>query len=353
MRILLSLFLCVAVVGLSVVTFLALWPTNLWWVRMTDFPRLQYGIGLCAAVIAIVLARRMLGRPWLALAALALAALIFNAVKLIPYIFPEDRHTAAACDPERQFKVMVANVKLENHRADELLRIVRDRDPDLLLALETTEWWDRQLSALEDEMPHAASRITGSHFGMHLLSRLPLEDTEILSPAGQDTPVIRSNISLPTGDEVRFYGIHPRPPHPGQSSVGRDALLMWAALQTAETDGPVVLAGDLNAVPWERTVSRLQRIGGLIDPRRIFGFQATYDAHSWWMAWPLDQVLHTQDLSVTSMVVLPDFGSDHYPVEVSFCYLPTEMSPPEPRPDDLDRARDIIAAATRAVLPTQ
>jgi endonuclease/exonuclease/phosphatase (EEP) superfamily protein YafD len=352
MRILLSLFLCLAVVGISVLTFLALWPSNLWWVRMTDFPRLQYGIGLGAAVIAVVFARRMLGQLWLVLAALGVAALLFNAVKLSPYVFTT-KQQLTACAPGRQFKVMVANVKLENHRADELLRIVRDRDPDLLLAVETTEWWDRQLSGLADEMPHSASRITGSHFGMHLLSRLPLEDTEVISPAGQDTPVIRSNITLPAGDEVRFYGIHPRPPHPGQSSVGRDALLMWAAMQTAEADRPVVLAGDLNAVPWERTVSRLQRIGGLIDPRMIFGFQPTYDAHSWWMAWPLDQILHTQDLSVIAMEVLSDFGSDHYPVEVSFCHQHTEMPPPVSRPDDLDRARDIIAAAARTVQPTQ
>ncbi len=241
---------------------------------------------------------------------------------------------------------MVANVKLENHHAEELLRIVRDRDPDLLLALETTEWWDRRLGELSDEMPYSAARITGSYFGMHLLSRLPLSGREVVVPPGQDTPAIFATVTLPAGDEVRFGGIHPRPPHSGQSSNGRDAVLMWTAFQAADAERPVVLVGDLNAVPWERTVERLQRVGGLLDPRRVFGFLPTYDAHSWWMAWPLDQVLHGDDLTVTGMEVLPAFGSDHYSVEVALCHKPAEVRPPDLDAGDFDRARAIIAAAT-------
>lgn len=345
MRVLLTLFLCLPAVGLALATFLALWPTNLWWVRMTDFPRLQYGIGLCATLLVVALARPVSGRLRMGLAGLILVALAYNAVKLVPYL-PGNLGNAIACNPERQFTVMVANVKLENHHAEELLRIVRDRDPDLLLAIETTEWWDRRLGELSDEMPYSAARITGSYFGMHLLSRLPLSGREVVVPPGQDTPAIFATVTLPAGDEVRFGGIHPRPPHPGQSSIGRDAVLMWTAFQAADAERPVVLAGDLNAVPWERTVERLQRVGGLLDPRRVFGFLPTYDAHSWWMAWPLDQVLHGDDLTVTGMEVLPAFGSDHYPVEVALCHKPAEVPPPDLDAGDFDRARAIIAAAT-------
>ncbi len=348
MRILLFLILCGATAGLGLATFLALWPTNMWWVRMTDFPRLQYAIAIGVVLLVLALAGRLPDRFRTALAGLLLAALAYNAVKLAPYL-PEATGDATACAPEREFSVMVANVKLENYHAAELLEIVRERDPDLLLALETTEWWDRQLAELSDEMPHSVARITGSYFGIHLMSRLPLASTEVVVPVGQNTPAILSTITLPEGDEVRFLGIHPRPPHPGQSSVGRDAVLMWAGFKAASVDRPMVLAGDLNAVPWERTVERMQRIGGLIDPRRVFGFQPTYDAHSWWMAWPLDQVLHTQGVAVTDMEVLPGFGSDHYPVEVTLCHRPAEVPSPEPHPGDLDRARAIIATAMRAV----
>ena len=346
MRILVTLFLCIATVGLAVATFLALWPTNLWWVRMTDFPRLQYGIALIVVLLVLAVARWVPGPARLGLAAVALAALGYNGTKLAPYV--PDGIEETTCAPERQFSVMVANVKLENHHAAELLRIVEERDPDMLLALETTEWWDEQLAELSDRMPHAAARITGGYFGMHLLSRLPLSETEVTVPVGQDTPAILTTVTLPAGDAVRFAGIHPRPPHPGQSSAGRDAVLMWAALRAAEAEPAFVLAGDLNAVPWERTVERAQRVGGLLDPRRIFGFQPTYDANSWWMSWPLDQVLHGTGMTVTGMEVLPAFGSDHYPVEVVLCHRPADARPPDLRPDDLDRARAIVSAATGA-----
>ncbi|WP_211242001.1 endonuclease/exonuclease/phosphatase family protein [Roseivivax halodurans] len=319
---------------------------------MTDFPRLQYAIAISIVLLVLALAGRLPDRLRAALAGLLLAALAFNAVKLAPYL-PDATGDTAACAPERRFSVMVANVKLENHHAAELLEIVREHDPDLLLALETTEWWDRHLAELSGEMPYSAARITGSFFGMHLLSRLPLSGTEVMVPVGQDTPAILSTVTLPAGDEVRFLGIHPRPPHPGQSSVGRDAVLMWSGLEASTAGPPLVLAGDLNAVPWERTVERLGRIGGLVDPRRIFGFLPTYDAHSWWMAWPLDQVLHTTGVTVTGLEVLRGFGSDHYPVEVMLCHQPTDVSSPELRPGDLDRARAIIAATTRVTPPAQ
>ncbi len=86
MRVLLTLFLCLPAVGLALATFLALWPTNLWWVRMTDFPRLQYGIGLCATLLVVALARPVSGRLRMGLAGLILVALAYNAVKLVPYL---------------------------------------------------------------------------------------------------------------------------------------------------------------------------------------------------------------------------------------------------------------------------
>lgn len=287
MRILLSICLIFLTAALVAITFLALWPTNLWWVRMTDFPRLQYAILLAALLIFLTLARSVSVSLRMGLAALGVVALSYNGWKLFPY-FPSAIAGDSACGLERQLSIMVANVKLTNQHAEALLEIVRERNPDILLTLETTEWWDRQLSTLSDEMPYAVSKITGSYFGMHLFSRLPLSDTEVVVPVDQNTPAILATVRLPSNDPARILGVHPRPPHPGQSSIGRDAVLMWAALRAKAAGVPVVLAGDFNAVPWERTVERLQRIGAFIDPRRAFGFLPTYDAQSWWMAWPLD-----------------------------------------------------------------
>ena len=344
MRIGLGILLTLAVVALCGATFLALLESNAWWVRMTDFPRLQYAIALAALLVVLALARPVAGRLRLGLAVAALAALGYNAVKLAPY-YPASDTATAPCAADRRLSVLVANVKLENRHAEALIEIVRDRDPDLFLALETNEWWDRRLAALSEEMPHSVKQITGSYFGMHLYSRLPLAESRAVFPVGQDAPAILADVELPTGTAVRFIGLHPRPPHPGQSSTGRDAELMWAGLRARSADRPVIVAGDLNSVPWERGAERMQRIGRLIDPRMAAGFLPTYDAKSWWMAWPLDQVLYQAGLDLLSMEVLPGFGSDHYPVEVTLCRRRSGLAPPEPRPGDLEEAETTIETA--------
>lgn len=340
----LKVLIAAVTAGLAVLTFLALVETNLWWVRMTDFPRLQYAIALVVLLIVLVIARFMGPKTRLALAAVAIASLVYCGVKIGPYFFG-DRQVSASCDAEDRLSVMVANVKLENRHAAELLQLVREREPDMLLAMETNEWWDDRLAELSDRMPYHAEKITGGYFGMHLFSALPLSETRIVFPLERDTPSILTTVQLRSGEEVRFIGLHPRPPHPSQPSTGRDGELMWAALDVRSSKNPAILAGDFNAVPWERSIERMQRIGKLIDPREVEGFLPTYDAQSWWMSWPLDQVLHQEGLSISSMSVLPSFGSDHYPIEVVLCDRASDREPPALRPDDLSEAETTVEAA--------
>ncbi|MWD26556.1 endonuclease [Aquicoccus sp. SCR17] len=329
---------------LVAVTFVAFAETNLWWVRMTDFPRLQYAIALVVLLIVLLFARFIGPKTRLALGAVTLAALAYCGIKIGPYFFG-DRQVSVSCEADHRLSVMVANVKLENRHAAELLQLVGEREPDMLLALETNEWWDERLGELSDRMPYHAEKITGSYFGMHLFSALPLSETRIVFPLERDTPSILTTVQLRSGEEVRFIGLHPRPPHPSQPSTGRDGQLMWAALDARSSKNPVILAGDFNAVPWERSIERMQRIGKLIDPREVEGFLPTYDAQSWWMSWPLDQVLHQEGLSISSMSVLPSFGSDHYPIEVVLCDQASDRQAPALRSDDLAEAETTLEAA--------
>ena len=348
MRVLLTIVLTLATLALAGASVLSLLPVDWWWVRMTDFPRLQYAMAL-AALLALLALARPAGRGLrLGLAVLALAALGFNAAKIGPYFWGAQAEAPAACPADRRLTVMVANVKLENRHAEPLLALVRERRPDLLLALETNAWWDARLAALTAEMSHTASEITGGDFGMHLFSALPLEEVEAVYPVAQDTPAIRATVRLRSGEAVRFLGLHPRPPHPGQSATGRDGELMWAATQARGAQAPVVLAGDLNAVPWERTVERTQRIGGLLDPRDALGFKPTYDAKSWWMSWPLDQVLHQPGARAVALTVLPGFGSDHYPVLAELCVDGEGRDAPELQAGDLDAAERAMEAARQS-----
>lgn len=330
--------------ALIAASFLPLIETNAWWVRMLDFPRLQLLIALPIVGFLLLMFGRGTRRATQLLVVGIVAATVYHGVKLRPYL-PWGDAMAATCAEEEQFSVMVANVQLGNRRAKELLDIVRGHEPDLFLAMETDEWWDEALAPLSSDMPHAIQKITGSYFGIHLFSRLPLTESDVIFPVEQDAPAIVAEVALPGDETVRFIGVHPRPPHPSQPSTGRDAQLMRAALVARESGDAVVVAGDLNAVPWERTVERMKRIGRLVDPRERFGYIPTYDAQSWWMAWPLDQVLHGEALTVSEVERLPAFGSDHYPYLATLCLGASDRAAPDLAPGDIEEAEATIKAA--------
>ncbi|WP_331315887.1 endonuclease/exonuclease/phosphatase family protein [Methylobacterium mesophilicum] len=114
-------------------------------------------------------------------------------------------------------------------------------------------------------------------------------------------------------------GREPRPAGPDRSARRRDAQLYAAAVVLRERVEPGVIAGDLNATPWEIAVARMVRLSGLIDPRRDRGYVATWNARSSLWRWPLDHVFHEGGFETLSIERLDAFGSDHFPYLVRLC----------------------------------
>ena len=338
---LVSILLC-AVAAMSILPVI---DTDLWWIRVLDYMRLQYVVALVILLVAMVPLIRGRLRAGLVAGAIGLAALVWNGIVLAPYVGGDADRTA--CTGSDEFTIMSANVLLGNDDYEGLIRQLEAVDPDVLLVMETDEGWDRALAELDMKMPHTVQRITGSYFGMHFKSKFPISASNIVLPAGQDAPAISTDISLPNGDVVQFLGIHPRPPHPGLSSTGRDGQLAWAALKAREIPKPVILVGDLNSVPWEGVVQRMRRIARLIDPREVRGFKATFDAQSWWRYWPLDHVLTSETVDVTRMDVGESFGSDHYPITSTICMRNGPRSAPQLQDGDIEAAQLDIAKAER------
>lgn len=319
--------------------------SEMWLVRIADFPRLQMlAASVVVAVFLVLLARGgVLLRLVLPAALLAVAG--FHAATLWPYR-PGGASFVEDCPPEQRLRVMVANVLLGNRQAAPLLELVWREKPDLLLVMETDAWWHEALAPLEEEMPRRIFEITGSWYGLELFSRLELVDPEIIRLAGRDTPAVETGVVLRSGEEVGFLGLHPHPPRPFDPALGRDAQLYAAGLLVRDAERPTVVAGDLNATPWEEAVARMRRVGGLVDPRRGYGYAATYSARSWWRYWPLDHVLHERGFATIRLSRLGPIGSDHYPFMAGLCRLEEGGEQPEKlRANDLGTADAVLARA--------
>ncbi|MGC3874036.1 endonuclease/exonuclease/phosphatase family protein [Halomonas sp. GXIMD04776] len=327
--------------------------SDTWWIRYLDYPRLQFAIVLAVLIVLHLMLgglRRVMSWTVTTLAGAALASHVYY---LYPYVLPVEApiKNVTSCPEESRLKLLIANVKKANEHAEALFGIVQDTDPDLFLVMETDAWWDRQIDSLNDRLPHRVQYIPqqAKAYGMHLLSRYPLLDTQIRFRFDEHTPAINTRIRLPSGESIDFHGLHPRPPlYWSQSTLPRDAQLLATALDVRDDDAPAIIAGDFNAVAWESVFRHTLRIGHLLDPRVGRGLYPTYDAHNPIIAWPLDHVIYQDELGLVTFERQPDFGSDHYPVFVELCHRPElaeRQAPPALDEDDLDEAHRTIERA--------
>jgi endonuclease/exonuclease/phosphatase (EEP) superfamily protein YafD len=346
------------IVVAALVSLLPFIETDTWWIRYMDFARVQFLAVLpVLLVLYAVLRRPRDGLGWVPLG-LAILAIGYNVYRIHPYVpfWPEEAIAVSECPADSRLRILVANVKKSNEQSERLFEIVRSTGPDLFLVLETDQWWNERLTQLSNGFPHRVQHIPEDHafFGMHLLSKHELLDPEVKFLFDNFTPSIFTGVRLPDGVAVTFYGLHPQPPQSwSQPTTMRDAHLLAAALQARDAQNPSILAGDFNAVPWERVTRRAMRIGGLLDPRVGRGLYPTYDAQSILITWPLDQVLYQDRFALLEFERLPAIGSDHYPVLADLCRSPgvaDRQSPPPLEDGDLQEAQTSIEAA-RAMQP--
>lgn len=324
-----------------------------WWVRAADFPRLQIAVGLAATLLAYVI---LYGAGWRA-DALFLGAVVlalgYQVLRVFPYlpIAPTQVLKAAEVDPARSIKVLISNVLMENRRADDLLRLIDETDPDVVLAVETNSWWDERLRVLDKEYPFSIKRPQGNHYGMHLFSRLELVSPELRFLVEDEIPSVRTTVKLRSGDVIDFFGVHPRPPDPGHDTEEREAEILTVA-QEIKADGiPAIIAGDLNDVAWSHTTRLFQRISGMLDPRRGRGMYSTFHASYPVFRWPLDHIFHDKAFTLVRLERLRSIGSDHFPVFAELQYQPTaadRQNEPEADADDWAEAREKIADGVEA-----
>lgn len=313
---------------LVVLTFLPLWKNPVWWVRGLDFPRLQ----LCVLALALLLAQALLlsySEPLqILITCLAVVCLAYQGWWIMPYTRlwrPEVRSADTTRDRPR-IRVMAANVLTPNRQADQLKALVREHRPDVLVTLETDRWWEAQLEELTEDYPHCIRCPLDNLYGMHVWSRLPLENPETCFLVEDEVPSMHARVRLNEQLAIRMHFLHPAPPSPTENdeSTERDIelLLVAKSVQDDEPDTPIIVTGDLNDVAWSANTRLFRKISGLLDPRVGRCMVNSFHAQHWFLRWPLDHLFHSHHFQLVRIQRLPRFGSDHFPVLVELQYDP-------------------------------
>jgi endonuclease/exonuclease/phosphatase (EEP) superfamily protein YafD len=322
-----------------------------WWVRATDFPRAQIAVLIVVTLAAMAALLEMNGFH-LVLAFVLLVSLGAQLAMIMPYtrLWPVQVRDAEGASAARTFSLLVVNVLMDNRAIDELAALIGSKDPDLVLAVETDEWWSRHL---QDALPSHSFKVAhplSNTYGMILLSRLELIDPRVRFLLKPDIPSILTGVRLRSGDVVTLYGLHPEPPAPGEAdtSLPRDAELVLAGREVEEGESPTIVAGDFNDVAWSHTSRLFRRISRLLDPRVGRGMYNTFHARYPVLRWPLDHVFVSEAFLLRRMERVPAFGSDHFPIYIALDHVPAARAvqdAPSPDAEDRAEARDKLMRA--------
>jgi endonuclease/exonuclease/phosphatase (EEP) superfamily protein YafD len=304
--------------GIIVATVLPIWRTSRWWVRLCDFPRYQIAILAILVLVSMPLALAPLTPVELSLFIAVLIAALWQYSWIWRYLpgapLEVDSSSAGPSAPGR-VALLTTNVFQDCRDAGALLQVVSDADPDLILAVETDEWWCSRLSeALRTRYPYGLTYPLSNGYGISMFSRLELVEPTIRFLVDDAIPSIKAGVRLRSGAVVDLYGMHPQPPAPLQDSEERDVELVRVGVEISKTGHPSVVLGDLNDVAWSPTTAAFARAGNLRDPRQGRGFFNTYPARFPGLRYPLDYIFLTKHFSVCTMRVLPKTGSDHLPL---------------------------------------
>jgi len=331
------------------ITFVTIWgwmPLDNWWVRVVEFPRIQIMVlGVVAWAAMILFYSEWQIGQWLLFLALSLTS-AYQLRMVLPYTQLWKKEVQNATDDpklaEHQIKIMVSNVLTPNEQKQDLVNLVNDKNPDILIALETDKKWERALEQIEPDYPYTVKVPLDNLYGMHLYSKLELIDPEIKYLIIDDIPSIHSQLRLQSGRVIWLYCLHPMPPSPTEAdkSTTRDAELLMVGKHIKEHEQTAILAGDLNDVAWSKTTRRFQRISGLLDPRIGRHFINTFHVKYPFLRWALDHIFHSACFTLVDISRMPSIGSDHFPVMTTLQYEPQEASKQEQNAPTTD-AEDI------------
>lgn len=136
---------CIAI-SLLLATLIARVPMRWWWVRSFEFPRLQ--IAVLALVCGLTSLWLLDPGPWRVTATLvSLITLALQLRYILPWtaLWPVQVKAAHNAPKDQMITLLIANVLTPNRQSKELLAMITHHQPDMILTLESDQWWQEQL----------------------------------------------------------------------------------------------------------------------------------------------------------------------------------------------------------------
>ncbi|MEJ7779134.1 MAG: endonuclease/exonuclease/phosphatase family protein [Daejeonella sp.] len=336
-----------------VISLIPLIRQDYWFFRVFEYPRIQKLIINFFLFLSLIFFFRIDSIHDKVIAALLLANICYLIFQVFPFtaLGKKQMLNATINNPDKQISLFIGNVFQHNRNLSPYQESILSKDPDVVMLVETNKWWADNLTSLHEKYLHKLLVPLENTYGMLLFSKFELQDSKVKYLVEKDIPSVHTSIKLPSGDLIRFHGLHPTPPVPNENprSTERDKEILLVSKTAKKSKLPVIVAGDLNDVAWSYTTELFSKISGLLDPRKGRGFFNTFHAKYLFLRFPLDHIFCSNDFALIDIQRMPNYGSDHFPMYVKLQYSPEKASvqeEPEADQDDLARAEEKINKPT-------
>ncbi|MBK9759334.1 MAG: endonuclease/exonuclease/phosphatase family protein [Flavobacteriales bacterium] len=204
-------------------------------------------------------------------------------------------------------RVAQMNLLQPNDDHAEVLEEALATGADVISFQEVSPEWAQVLKVnLKSAYPFHRSMPGTNCYGIALFSKIPFEQVEVKQLCRR--PMVEAMVRTPNG-LIRLFCVHATSPGNYTCFRERNEQLDMLATLINSSSIPTILIGDLNTVGWDKALARLCNRTGLREHSKSTG--ATWPSIAGMALIPLDHVLVTRQLSVSSLDSFRISGSDH------------------------------------------
>jgi len=206
------------------------------------------------------------------------------------------------------FSVLFLNVWIRNQHLDQVAKLIRDRNADIVVLVEASPRLRDAIKDVAQNYPYHADCADNARCGTIILSRarlLPLDTGNV----DVSTLSVQANLA---GCQLPVTAVHLTRPFPFDSPVVQTRQAQIVLAMVSAWPGAQLVVGDFNAAPWGQVMKTMQ-FGGRLG--LLTGSGGTWPSVlPKQMRIPIDHMMAGRGLSFVSRELPGSVGSDHAPV---------------------------------------
>lgn len=266
--------------------------------------------------LAVLMALSALPALFLHLWREGIMAIVLSMTALATILTPPTAPGAEATPtPLAQYKLLQLNLRYDNEQQAEVFRLIGRESPDVIALQEVSDNWRPRLKAIEARYPYTFYCSNRSPIGgAAILSRRPFALGS--TPICIDSLVAIARIDF-GGRSAIIASLHLDWPWPFAQDWNVEEIRPYFE----KLEGPLIVSGDFNAVPWSQTLKNITqysktRIAEGLRPSWLVN--GTLARAAKWIGLPLDHILVSDRVVSTQVETLEPVGSDHLPLLLRF-----------------------------------